>query len=210
MVKLTVYGSPIATCTQRVLILLEELQLKYDLQEVDLMKGQQKEKKYLELQPFGKVPVVIYDEHTIFESRTILRYIAKNNTDDLDLTLDSNVDVDMWLEVESQNFNPPISKFVYEKVFKKWKDPEAKSDENVLSQALEELNKVLSVYEKRLENSKYLGGEKYSIADISHIPYLNLFVKSGSDYKNFLKNYPRVYKWFKRMMAREAVQYVLN
>ena len=116
MVQLTVYGSPIATCTQRVLILLEELQLKYELREVDLMKGQQKDPRYLQLQPFGKVPVIIYGNHTIFESRTILRYIAKNNTEDTDLTLDSSVYVDMWLEVESQNFNPAISKFVYEKV----------------------------------------------------------------------------------------------
>ena len=196
MVQLTVYGSPIATCTQRVLILLEELQLKYP--------------RYLQLQPFGKVPVIIYGNHTIFESRTILRYIAKNNTEDTDLTLDSSVYVDMWLEVESQNFNPAISKFVYEKVFKKWKNPDATPDETVVNQALEELNKVFNVYEKRLEKSKYLAGNEFSIADISHIPYLNLFVKSGSEYKTFLKQYPHVYKWFKKMMSRESVKEILH
>lgn len=210
MVKLLVYGSKIATCTQRILILLEELSLKYDLRELDLMKGQHKDPRYLQLQPFGKVPAVIYGDHKLFESRTILRYIAKNNTDDLDLTLDDSVYVDMWLEVESQNFNPVISKYIYEKVFKKWKDPEAVSDETILQQALEEFRNVLNVYEQRLASSKYLGGNAFSIADISHIPYLYMFINCGEENKKFLKQYPHVYKWYKRMLMRESVKDVLG
>lgn len=210
MVKLVVYGSKIATCTQRVLILLEELQLKYDLRELDLMKGHHKDPRYLQLQPFGKVPAVIYGDHKLFESRSILRYISKNNTDDIDLTLDDSVYVDMWLEVESQNFNPVISKYIYEKVFKKWKDPEAVIDETVLSQALEEFIHVLDVYEKRLSESKYVGGDSFSIADISHVPYLHMFVNCGDENKKFLKKYPHVYKWYKRMLTRDSVKDVLN
>ena len=37
MVKVDVYGDPRSTCTQRVLILLEELDLKYDLKKIDLI-----------------------------------------------------------------------------------------------------------------------------------------------------------------------------
>jgi glutathione S-transferase len=210
MVKLTVYGNKIATCTQRVLILLEELNLKYELREIDLMNGQQKESKYLQLQPFGKVPVIVYGDYTLFESRSILRYIAKNNTEDVDLTLGDNPYVDMWLEVESQNFNQPISKFIYEKVFKKWKDTEATIDENVLNSALEELGKVFVVYEQRLSESKYIGGGSFSIADISHIPYLHMFVTSGPEYKTFLKKYPHVYKWYKRMLMKDSVKEILG
>lgn len=210
MVKLVVYGNKIATCTQRVLILLEELNLKYELRELDLMKGHQKDPRYLTLQPFGKVPAVVYGDYKLFESRSILRYIAKNNTDDTDLTLNGNPYVDMWLEVESQNFNPPISKYIYEKVFKKWKDPEAASDEAVLSQALDELSAVFEVYEKRLLESKYIGGNAFSIADISHIPYLHMFVNIGEENKKFVKKYPHVYKWYKRMLMKDSVKEVLT
>ena len=210
MVKLVVYGNKIATCTQRVLILLEELNLKYELRELDLMKGHQKDPRYLTLQPFGKVPAVVYGDYKLFESRSILRYIAKNNTDDTDLTLNESPYVDMWLEVESQNFNPPISKYIYEKVFKKWKDPESVSDETILSQALDELGNVCDVYEKRLEESKYIGGASFSIADISHIPYLHMFVNIGEENKKFVKKYPHVYKWYKRMLMKDSVKEVLN
>jgi glutathione S-transferase len=210
MVKLVLYGSKMATCTQRVLILLEELNLKYELRELDLMKGHQKDPRYLMLQPFGKVPAVVYGDHKLFESRSILRYIAKNNTEDVDLTLNDNPYVDMWLEVESQNFNPPISKYIYEKVFKKWKDSEAVPDEAVLNSALEELGKVFEVYEKRLEETKYIGGSAFSIADISHIPYLYMFVNVSDENKKYLKKYPHVYKWYKRMLMKESVKEVLN
>jgi len=210
MVKLIVYGSPVATCTQRVLILLEELQLKYTLQEVNLLKGEHKDPKYLFLQPFGKVPSVRYDNDILFESRSILRYIAKNNNDDIDLTLEDSVYVDMWLEAESQNFNPVISTFAYEKIFKKWFDSDAEVDDKIVNQSVAELEKVFDVYEKRLEKSKYLGGDAFSIADISHIPYLHLFVTAGSEYKQILKKYHLVYKWYKKLISRESVKYVLN
>lgn len=210
MVKLIVYGNKLATCTQRVLILLEELNLKYELRELDLKKGQHKDERYLALQPFGKVPAVIYGDYKLFESRSILRYIAKNNNDEIDLTLNDSPSVDVWLEVESQNFHPPMSKYIYEKVFKKWKDPEATIDDNVLNAALSDLEKVFDVYDKHLQESKYIAGNSFSIADISHIPYLHMFVTSDSECKTFLKKYPLVYKWYKRMLMKKSVQDVLD
>jgi glutathione S-transferase len=208
MVNLTVYGNEKAACTQKVLILLEELNLKYTFRSIDLSNNEQKDPEYMKMQPFGKIPVIQYGDNTIFESRSILRYIASNNQEIEDLMGD--YEVDMWLEVESQNFNGPISKIVHEKLFKKWKDNEAKVDEVVVDNCLDELKKVLEVYDKRLEDSLYIGGNEngYSIADISHIPYFNYFIKCG--YKNILKKYPNVYNWLKRIMKRECVKGILK
>lgn len=208
MVKLTLYGSKMAICTQRVLILLEELELKYDFVNVDLIKGEQNNKEYLELNPFGCVPAIKYDTYNIFESRTILRYISKNNNDYKDLTLDNSVHVDMWLESESQTMSPVISKIVYEKMFKKWKDPKAVIDEDLISKEMDKLRKILYVYENRLSKSKYIGGDEFSIADISNIPYIHAFVKCG--YKSILKEFPITYRWIKKIMLRNSVKEVLE
>lgn len=196
MVKLTVYGSSIDIDTQCILILLEELQLKYNIIELNLLKEENKEPKYLELNPFGQVPTIIYDNHTIFESRTILRYIAKNNLDNDEQNL--NVNIDMWLEVESQHFNPYISKIINEKTLEKSDDTEN----------LDKLKNTLEIYNKQLCSFKYLAGDCYSIADIAHIPYLNLFIKCG--YKYILKEYPFVYKWIKQIFVKESTQTILN
>lgn len=204
MVQVDVYGDARATCTQRVIVLLEELDLKYDIKHIDLMKGEQKTKEFLELQPFGKVPVVKYDDRVLFESRSILRYIAKNNIENKDLY--GGTDVDIWLEAESQNYNPPASKIVYEKVFKKWRGERA--DMEVVKASVEELERVLDVYEKRLSSVPYIAGDEFSIADISHIPYTNLLLKCG--YKSLYKDRPNVYRWIKRIIKRESVQYIIN
>jgi glutathione S-transferase len=206
MVKLTVYGDPKSTCTLRILILLEELQLDYKLHHVDLMKNQNKDPRFLELQPFGKIPAVKYGDRVLFESRSILRYIAKNNNDDIDLLGDINNDI--WLEVESQNFSPIISKIVYEKVFKPMQNKE--TNESIISEELHKFKPVLSVYNTRLEQHKFIGGNDFSIADISHIPYLYYFVNASKTFKNFLKDYPYVYKWYKRLMSRKYVQRILE
>lgn len=204
MVQVNVYGDVKATCTQRVLILLEELSLKYDIKPVDLSKGEQKEEEYMKMQPFGKVPVVEYDDRILFESRSILRYIAKNNTDISDLLGD--IDTDIWLEVESQNYNPHVSKIVNERLFKKWRGE--KPDTKVIETELEALNKVLDVYETRLSKVAFIGGDQFSIADISHIPYTNYMLRCG--YKELYKSRPNVYRWIKQIIKRSSVQNLLE
>lgn len=204
MVEVVLYGDKKATCTQKILILLEELNLKYDFSNIDLQKGEHKTPEFLELQPFGKVPAISYGDRKLFESRCILRYIAKNNVEFEDFLGDA--EVDLWLEVESQNFNPHASKIVYEKVFKKMMGQEC--DEKIVDSSVVELEKVLDVYEKRLQNSTYIGGNDFSIADISHIPYTNHLLRCG--FKELFKSRPNVYKWVKRIMKRNTVENVLK
>lgn len=203
MVKLVVHGDARATCVQRVLILLEELELKYDFKNVDLMKEEQKREVFLEMQPFGKVPVVEYGDKKLFESRAILRYIARNNKDP---DFYPDVYTDVWLEAEAHNFNPCVSKVVYEKMFKEWRGEQA--DSKVVEEALVEVSKVLDVYNMHLEKHKYIAGDQYTIADMSHIPYAYYFLKCG--YKDILKARPAVYEWLKDIIRRPAVRRVLD
>jgi len=205
MVKLVVYGSEKATCSQRVLILLEELELKYSFKNLDLKKGEQKAQEYLEKHPFGKVPFVEYGSHNIFESRSILRYVSKMNRDEDNETSDlyDDVNVDVWLEVESQYYNPLVSKIVYERM---WKD--GTPDEKIINDAIKELEKVLDVYEGQLSKNEYISGSSFSIADISNIPYTYYMLKCG--YKELYKSRPHVYNWLKKMMRRESVRRVLE
>ena len=204
MVELTVYGDAKATCTQRILILLEELELKYTLEKVDLAKGEQKSEEFLKMNPFGKVPVVKYGDKVLFESRAIMRYIARNNAETVDLYPD--VQADVWMEVESQTFNPSISKIVYEKMFKKWKGE--KADDEIVEKCLEELEGVLDIYEEQLQGKEYIGGDSFTIADIAHIPYAYYFLKAG--YKSVLKQRPTVYSWLKKIVQRPVVKKVLG
>lgn len=209
--SVVVYGDKKATCTQRVLILLEELGLTYEFTEVNLQNNEQKSKDFLSMNPLGQVPVVKYtgpsgDTKTLFESRSILRYIATKHDDNVDFYPD--VYTDVWLEVESQKLNPLLSTIVYEKIFRKAKGESC--DERVVEEALGKLQNVLDIFEKRLEQTTYLSGGEFSIADISAIPYLRMFVRCGSIFKETLKSRKHLYKWLKRVCNRPEVKKILQ
>ena len=55
-----------------------------------------------------------------------------------------------------------------------------------------------------------MGGNTFTIADIAALPYLNYFIKCGSKYKEYLKEYKHFYHWFKKAMNREAVKKVFS
>lgn len=72
---LKLYGSAMAT--SRVLTVILEKELAYELVRVDIAKGEQKREEYQRLQPFGKVPVLDDDGFLMYESRAICKYLDK-------------------------------------------------------------------------------------------------------------------------------------
>ncbi len=59
----------------RVLWLLEELGLKYELERLPFDRKSLQSVDYLQLNPFGKVPVLVDDAVTMFESVAIIQYV---------------------------------------------------------------------------------------------------------------------------------------
>lgn len=197
---LKLYGSRVATCTQRVTFLLEELGVDY------LRKGEQKEAWYLEKQPFGKVPVLedVDTGVTVFESRAIMRYIAnKYISRAVERVgwgdLKSQAAVDNWMEVEAHNFNGPVAGLVYEKVFKGWMGL-GEEDSAAVEKHMETLGKVLDVYEKVLSGREYIAGDLFSLADITHVPYMAYLIEKAGVKEPF-ESRAAVWAWWERVHA---------
>ena len=63
-----------ASCT------LEELQIPYTLHPVDIMKGQQREREYVKLNPNSRIPTIVdrdAGDFAVFESGAIMIYLAE-------------------------------------------------------------------------------------------------------------------------------------
>jgi glutathione S-transferase len=63
--------------TLRALWVLEEAGAQYDYVEVDLFKGEARSPEFLKLNPAGKVPVLVDEEHVITESAAICLHVAE-------------------------------------------------------------------------------------------------------------------------------------
>jgi GST-like protein len=65
-----------------------------------------------------------------------------------------------------------------------------------------EAKRLYGVMDKRLQTSKFIGSNSYSIADIAIFPWLRSWQNQGIDWAD----YPQLKAWFDLIAARPAVQ----
>ncbi|KAK1294078.1 putative glutathione S-transferase GSTF1 [Acorus calamus] len=206
--KVKVFGLALSTCTARVLTALEEKGASYEVVNVNLQIGEHKQPTYLARNPFGQIPALEDGSLTIFESRAMARYVAKKYSSGTDLLRSGNpgeaAHVDVWLEAEAQHFNPPISTIVYHLVIVPIFGGVA--DEKVVEENTAKLEKVLDVYEERLSKSKYLAGDFFSLADLSHFPYTYYLMKTPK--ASLVTSRPHLKAWWEAVSSRPAFKKV--
>ncbi|KAM3362716.1 glutathione S-transferase F11 [Capsicum galapagoense] len=206
-----VHGSAMAACPQRVLVCLIELGVDFELIHVDLDSLEQKKPEFLLLQPFGHVPVIEEGDFRLFESRAIIRYYAAKYVDKgtklTGTTLEEKALVDQWLEVESNNFNDLVYNMVLQLlVFPKMGH---KSDMTLVQKCADKLEKVFDIYEQRLSKSKYLAGDFFSLADLSHLPSLR-FVMNEGGFAHLVTKRKCLQDWYLDISSRPSWNKVLD
>ncbi|KAK8951495.1 putative glutathione S-transferase GSTF1 [Platanthera zijinensis] len=203
---LKLYGSPVSTCTGRVVAVIEEIGLEYELVPVDLTTGEHKRPPHIERNPFGQIPALADGDLVLFESRVITRYLVRKYGKGSHLlkehTPEEAAAVDQWIEVEVQHFNGPISTLVYQHLFL----PVfygGKTDEKVVAVEVEKLGKVLDVYEAKLSKSKFLAGDYYSLADLHHLTYGH-YLLTTTPHASLFHSRPHVKAWWESIASRPA------
>lgn len=75
-------------------------------------------------------------------------------------------------------------------------------NEEIIKNEIAKLEKVFEVYEQRLKNCKYLGGDHYTLADLNHIPYLVYFMRTP--HATVLTSRSRLKVWWDDISSRPA------
>ncbi|KAL6983237.1 Glutathione S-transferase F9 [Sarracenia purpurea var. burkii] len=205
-----VYG-PTYASPKRVIVCLIEKEVEFETLPIDILKGEHKHPEFLQLQPFGVVPVVQDGDYTLFESRAILRYYAEKyksqGSDLLGKTIEDRGLVEQWLEVEAHNFHPPIDNLVIQILFSPMLGLTA--DQKLIQESEEKLGKVLDIYEQRLSKTKYLAGDFFSLADLSHLPFTHyLMGVMGKEY--MIRDRKNVSAWWDDISNRPSWKKVLQ
>ncbi|XP_068655070.1 glutathione S-transferase F9-like [Aristolochia californica] len=206
-----VHGPAYASAARRVLACLIEKDVEFEIVPVDLIKGEQKGPEYRKLQPFGTVPVVQDGDFTLYESRAILRYYAEKysaqGTNLLGKNLEERAHVEQWLEVEGQNYQPHIYTLVLQLLF--FPKMGKTADEKTVKESEENLAQVLDIYEERLSTSKYLAGDFFSLADLSHLPFTHYLV-NDMEKGYMIKDRKHVNAWWEDISSRPSWKKVLE
>lgn len=115
--------------------------------------------------------------------------------------------IEQWLEAEGQNFNPPSSALVFQLAFAP--RMKLKQDMAVIQQSEQKLAKVLDVYEQRLGESRFLAGDEFTLADLSHLPNAQYLVTVTDKGEMFTKR-KNVGRWWNEISGRDSWKKVVD
>jgi len=179
---------------KKISIMLEEVNFSYKVIPVDLSKGEQFEKKFIEISPFSKIPVIKDDNKNVFGSGAILIYLAEKSEKFYDL--DNKLNIDQWLMAQMGLVGPMIGQYHSFYRFNKGKSSYGEERYHKITKDLYERLNI------RLSKSKYLAGEKYTIADIATWPW----IARHQWHDIGLIKYQYLSNWYKEISSREAVK----
>ena len=174
--------------------MLEELEIPYKVIPVDLVKGDQFDPKFVKISPFSKIPVIKNEKESVFGSGAILIYLAEKSKKFYDL--DNKINIDQWLMAQMGLVGPMIGQF---HVFYRFNKGKSKYSEDRYHKITKVLYERLNI---RLSKSRYLAGDKYTIADIATWPW----IARHQWHDIGLIKYQHLCNWYEEISKREAVK----
>ncbi|MGH1359468.1 MAG: glutathione S-transferase family protein [Burkholderiaceae bacterium] len=147
----------------KVALALEEMGLAYETVPVDSRLGDQHTEAFKAINPNAKVPVLVDDGTTIFDSNAILLWLGDKTGRFVptDLTSKARGEMLSWLMFVASGVGPFSGQCVHFRAFA----PEPK--EYALNRYDFEANRHWQVIEDRLATGRYMLGDTYSIVDMA-------------------------------------------
>jgi len=184
--------------SRRASIMLEELDLEYEVRAINIRAGEQHDPEIVALNPFGKLPIVVWHEagahRVLFESGAILTSLAERSGQFLPAPRNERDDVMAWLMVALTSLGPLTGQAHH------WSALAAEKSTVALGHHVSLVERVYRLLDRRLKERRFLAGE-YSIADIAAHPWIGV-----SDWTTLdLSDYPNLERWFERVGSRPAV-----
>ena len=149
----------------RVRWLLEELDLKYKLENINLATDQGNTDAYKAVHPLGYLPAIEFDGEAMFESGAICTWLTDKYPEKKlapDINSIKRREYEQWMYFVPGEVEPPL---FYHQLHNRIL-PEQVQVKEILPWLLERYTHVLKALNNRLENNQYLLGEKFSTADI--------------------------------------------
>jgi glutathione S-transferase len=147
-----------------------------------------KPKDLLELNPYGKVPVLVDGTGVIYESAIINEYLDEKFSE-LPLLPKKTLQrakARIWIDFLNSRVHPAASDITHDR------DPD---------RARQRLQQYLSTLNSEMTGKQFIVGD-YSLADVSFIPF---YVRRQRYDASIDQNFPNLKRWGEELMARPAV-----
>jgi glutathione S-transferase len=180
---------------QKVIFLLEEIGVAYAREDYGRQFGNTATEAYRKLNPSSKVPTLIDGDLVVWESHSILRYLAATHAPGLTgATPGERTHVERWMDFLLAAVNTP-----YVAVFKDAKKPAAERSADFAAQSAD-LIVQLKILEGHIAGRPFFALDRFTIADVA----LATIVKRCLDFPIERPDLPELTRWQKAIDARPA------
>lgn len=182
----------------KVSIALEELELPYEVQVIDLGSGEQKAPWFTAINPNGRIPAIVNrddGDFAVFESGAILVYLAELTGRLMPSDPKGRSLVMQWLMFQMGGVGPMMGQA---NVFTRYFPEELPS---VIDRYRRESRRLFEVLDGQLADHEWLAGD-YSIADIANWCWVQIHPWPGVS----VDGLDHLQRWLEAVRARPAVQ----
>ena len=175
-------------------MVLHEKGVGFETYEVDL---ENKSEEFLAASPTGKVPVVVVDGDSLYESNIINQYLDETIDEPRLMPVDpkQRAYARIWMVFADTDFFPAV--------FVAGVGRKRGFSEEQISEAFEKLKTVLRKLEERLKNRDYLADE-FSLADIAYAGNFVRLRELEERGEASLEEHPNVAAWIGRLESRQG------
>ena len=187
--------------SMKVAVLLHELDLPFTVIPIDIFKGEQHAPAFTAINPNGKVPALVDDAATVFDSHAILLYLAGKHQAFLPNEPRAYATMLSWLQLVATGLSPFSGQAIHFLHYAPEPIPYA------INRYSREVARHYAVLDRRLGEARYLAGDAYTIADMALWGWA-----ASADYifgADGLSAYPNLQRFMAEMAARPAVQKAL-
>ena len=186
----------------KVHIMLEELEMPYNVIPINIGEGDQFKPDFLKISPNNKMPAVVDPDGadgapiSIFESAAILLYLAEKTGRFMPQDMRGRYNAMQWLMFQMGSVGPMLGQAHHFRGYAPEKLPYA------IDRYTNEAGRIYGVINRHLGESAWLAGDDYTIVDMATFPWLRSYERQGQ----VLEDFPHLKKWFETIEARPAVQ----
>lgn len=193
-----IWGRDNSTNVRKALWCAEELGLAYERIDAGGRFGVVDTAEYLALNPNGRVPTLQDGELTLWESNTIVRYLARKYGSAPFAPADPGAwaSGEKWMDWTSSTLAGPF-RDVFWNVIRM--TPETR-DEGALASGLEACGKLLALPEAQLGQTPFLSGEELGFGDIP----LGCVAYAWFEMPIARPDFPNLAAWYERLKQRPA------
>jgi glutathione S-transferase len=197
---ITIWGRTNSVNVQKILWLCDEIGLSYNRIDAGLQFGRNTEPGYLAMNPMGKVPTLVDGDYVLWESNSILRYLAMQYGAPTPLypaDPKARASVDRWLDWSLSTLQPAERPVFWGII----RTPEGERDTMKVAADVAKVAEVWKVLDAQLKDRNYIEGESFTIADI----VLGAFAKRWFGLPGIVRpRMPNLERWYAQLATRSG------